>query len=292
MKEIPDYFEALTGYRMWACHRNGLLVGQVHCYAWPPYKPLEAVCGRVSEEHLQKGEYVEGPLLDCDCGVHALKTLELAEQRVIDYEYGHSMYMQRSSAPFVVWGELKLWGKVIEHEVGYRAQYAYPSKIYSQHPHLAKIVGRLYGVPGGVRKLEPPKQEDDAYVALRTYFMAPQVHNFWRNTQPKPQAPPPAQTKTLHQPSLAQLKTLQSTPWQKAQAQMQAGQNPFSTNWRDMWANGFKVKKSIVTPTITFKNIPILPAPTAIVLYGGGRGGASLIQSMRATYLRATRGTP
>jgi hypothetical protein len=57
-----------------------------------------------------------------------------------------------------VLGEVYLWGKIIEHEHGYKAQYAYPKKLYVGNQcsdgvmgidieALASYIGFVYGVP-------------------------------------------------------------------------------------------------------------------------------------------------
>ena len=52
------------------------------------------------------------PQANCTCGVYAVKTLD--HFRSAGYER------------FGIHGEVYLWGKVVEHELGYRAQFAYP----------------------------------------------------------------------------------------------------------------------------------------------------------------------
>jgi len=42
-----------------------------------------------------------------------------------------------------------LWGDVVEHEKGYRARYAYPTKLYVRHPQakfVAACLEAAYGV--------------------------------------------------------------------------------------------------------------------------------------------------
>jgi len=53
------------------------------------------------------------PADDCTCGIYALK------------EYAEALAMCYLSYDCIV-GEVNLWGKVREHQLGYRAQYAYP----------------------------------------------------------------------------------------------------------------------------------------------------------------------
>lgn len=54
---------------------------------------------------------------DCSCGIYAVKSFRL----VFDYVVEH---------PWYVFGKVALWGKVIEHEKGYRAEFAYPLGFY------------------------------------------------------------------------------------------------------------------------------------------------------------------
>ena len=75
----------------------------------------------------------EAPQADCTCGVYAAKSL--AHLRTAGYtQYG-------------IHGEVNLWGTVVEHETGWRAQFAYP-KNFSLSPDalpftLAEIQSRL-----------------------------------------------------------------------------------------------------------------------------------------------------
>lgn len=101
--------------------------------------------------------------------------------------------------------------------------------------------------------------------------------------------PSPTQAPQLHVPSLAQIQALGATPWQQAQAQVQAKQIPMLTqDWRDLWRNGFKVKsKDFITAPITFKGIPLQPHPSQAVFLAGGRGGKSLFINNVATLQKA-----
>ena len=58
----------------------------------------------------------DAPREKCTCGVYASKSLE--HLRTTGYErYG-------------ICGEVNLWGTVVEHEQGFRAQFAYPKNLY------------------------------------------------------------------------------------------------------------------------------------------------------------------
>ena len=153
---IPDYCDALTAYRAWTAHENGLLVGQTHEEPWPPYEPFHARCGRVQgagiREHVKDGRWLPAPVWGCDCGVHALKSLEAAEAR---YHTGGPTYivvgLGEQQKHHTVWGAVKIWGRIIEHSLGYRAEFAYPSELYTTDEKIAAAVCALYGVPCEVR---------------------------------------------------------------------------------------------------------------------------------------------
>lgn len=96
---------------------------------WVPGEKTEAVC-RVGKDHL-------APDLKCDCGVYAFsEPTQLQSQGYL----GQSVY-----------AKVALWGRVVECEKGFRAQYAYPVHLYaatltpaSQLRELAYIAHR-YG---------------------------------------------------------------------------------------------------------------------------------------------------
>jgi hypothetical protein len=44
-------------------------------------------------------------------------------------------------------GTVNIWGKVIEHETGYRAQYIYPKELIARTPTVAALLEKTYGVP-------------------------------------------------------------------------------------------------------------------------------------------------
>lgn len=66
-------------------------------------------------------------------GVHAFKTMEQLELNYGSYE------------GFAV-GRVKLWGTIVEHETGYRAQYARPVSIVSAPPLCKERIEANYGL--------------------------------------------------------------------------------------------------------------------------------------------------
>jgi hypothetical protein len=103
--------EPILAWRSWTLtgrrDGEGLLLRPVTAgsRAWRPREAAQAAC-RLSWSH-------EAPNVDCSCGLHATRDVEL---------------LRRTRCPAVL-GRVALWGRVIEHEHGYRAQFAYPQRL-------------------------------------------------------------------------------------------------------------------------------------------------------------------
>lgn len=147
---IPDYCDAITAYRAFDVHENGLLTGQAHAEPWPPYQAFVGRCGAISgtgwQAHIRDGAFTPAPVWGCDCGIHALKSEESAERRVTEDRWGFS-WDTGNRPPGRAWGRVKLWGRLIEHTLGYRAEFAYPFDLVSDSKPLAEKIAALYGVP-------------------------------------------------------------------------------------------------------------------------------------------------
>lgn len=72
---------------------------------WPPRRPAEASCTR-HRSHVR-------PELDCTCGLHAVESPD---------------ELRRTRDPSVL-GTVALWGRIVEHEHGFRAALAYPQRL-------------------------------------------------------------------------------------------------------------------------------------------------------------------
>jgi hypothetical protein len=72
---------------------------------WPPRRPAAASCTR-HRSHV-------GPELHCTCGLHAASSPDA---------------LRRTRDPAVL-GTVALWGRVVEHEHGFRASFAYPQRL-------------------------------------------------------------------------------------------------------------------------------------------------------------------
>jgi hypothetical protein len=111
---IPDYISPITGYRVWQWDRAGLR--SLNGETWQHGEPLEARC-RLSEfvhwrRHRANLRPHDAPHLSCTCGIYASKSLE---------HFRRPGY-QRS----LIYGQVLLWGTIVEHQRGWRSQYAYP----------------------------------------------------------------------------------------------------------------------------------------------------------------------
>jgi hypothetical protein len=109
--KIPDLISPIVGQRVWRWDAAGLR--SLNGKRWPPRRPLAAKCGA--------GNAHEPPYFGCTCGVYAAKNIEHLRQ--LGYE-GRGIR-----------GEVHLWGTVVEHELGWRAQHAYPKTLFLP-PHL------------------------------------------------------------------------------------------------------------------------------------------------------------
>jgi hypothetical protein len=110
---IPDYISPVVGHRVWRWDDTGLK--SLNGEQWFPEQHLEARC-RVAPAARHMAEAAnEVPHRKCTCGIYAAKNSEHLRQ--IGYADGG------------VCGEVYLWGTVVEHKLGWRAQFAYPKSL-------------------------------------------------------------------------------------------------------------------------------------------------------------------
>ena len=112
--------EAIAGWRAWNLSDGDpdpLLqpVGS-GVDAWPPRVPVEARCGASALLTIGIGRHV-APDVRCRCGIYAGRSLEALDRH------------RPAWFPAPVVGTVSLWGTVIEHERGWRARFAYPSRL-------------------------------------------------------------------------------------------------------------------------------------------------------------------
>jgi hypothetical protein len=116
---IPDCISPIVGYRVWTWGTTGLksLCGE----RWHPDQSLAARCraSAVVGTIVGRSEAADdhdAPQSKCTCGIYAVKTL---------HHFRSAGYEQ-----FGIYGEVYLWGTVVEHELGWRAQFAYPKNLF------------------------------------------------------------------------------------------------------------------------------------------------------------------
>jgi hypothetical protein len=122
--------EPIEGWRTWALagSRDGSRVRLLPTFgrgAWPARSPMRAVCG--------KGRRHAVPGLTCTCGIHATRDPDL---------------VRRTRDPATL-GRVALWGRVLEHELGFRAELGYPQRL--------ALICSLCFWQWGVDRSDPPE---------------------------------------------------------------------------------------------------------------------------------------
>lgn len=104
---------------------------------WAPRTELESTCDLVRDGVPAHGG---GPDSACECGVWALRTRESADEVFGAYA--------DSGVPVAI-GRVALWGRIIEHNRGWRGQFAYPLDLeaFGAAPAAVADLAEQYGVP-------------------------------------------------------------------------------------------------------------------------------------------------
>jgi hypothetical protein len=123
--DLPLYPEAIIGWRSWA-FTGGRLTSLAFENKWPVGKEMKATC--------TDSRKIGVPHQRCGCGIYALKSLKILRR---SHYFGYECF-----------GKVSLWGRIIEGDDGYRAEFAYPKVIYVTYMNY-KLVEPLsvYGVP-------------------------------------------------------------------------------------------------------------------------------------------------
>ena len=142
--------EPLIGWRLWQVrtHADGhrLESFTAHHVTWPAQRRLQATCP-------QHG--ADAPAAAHECGIYAFRTRESAEDLLRRYvgvrqRYGPDAELPpppRPARPMAL-GRVSLWGRILEREHGFRAQFAYPYEIFllGGNEAIARDLRRLYAV--------------------------------------------------------------------------------------------------------------------------------------------------
>lgn len=101
--------EPVVAWRTWGLRRmkrGGLRLQPVTGRGgpWEPQDPVHALCRR---------RFHQAPKPECRCGLYASRGVDLL----------------RRAPDGTVIGSVALWGRVVEHEMGYRGEFAYPQRL-------------------------------------------------------------------------------------------------------------------------------------------------------------------
>ena len=135
--------EPIVGWRQWNFMYPHFLANLGNDTIYVPREKIEARCEQYStsgtlvlrKDHSEQ----QAPHLTCICGIYAYKEKPRLLREIRNIYSGLRL----------VYGEINLWGKVIEHEDGYRAQFGYPKRLWCTPAiePLAGWIGYVYGVP-------------------------------------------------------------------------------------------------------------------------------------------------
>lgn len=177
---VPDEMGEYVGYKVLMAspvlvkHKDSnasvtrvMLVSPMYVKPWPGKgKPLHAKCG------IPAAPMHAAPEETCNCGIHAVKT---SAQALGIYPMIGLTRDSAEESHMMVIAELALWGKVIKHSEGYRAEYAKPTKLLLFRPktytaedttawvvearYRAKALGDRYGCPVEIEEVKDPLVE-------------------------------------------------------------------------------------------------------------------------------------
>ena len=131
--------EPLVGWRCWYVLPHEALLRPIfkRGLVWKPRQAQDALC----PEHAH-----EPPADDCKCGIWTVCHPMLLDE--IGWTTAPPSGTPKLPGVLVV-GEVALWGKIIQHERGWRASAAYPRHLYvfTDEPMLPETLRERYGIP-------------------------------------------------------------------------------------------------------------------------------------------------
>jgi hypothetical protein len=143
--------EPIVGWRQWNFMYPHFLANLGNDTIYVPREKIEAHCEQYStigtlvlrKDHSEH----QAPHLTCMCGIYAYKEKPRLLREIRNIYSGLRLVANNRYVP--IYGEINLWGKVIEHEDGYRAQFGYPKRLWCTPAiePLAGWIGYVYGVP-------------------------------------------------------------------------------------------------------------------------------------------------
>ena len=136
----------LRAYRCWRVEwQDGrpVLGSLFHSTVWPADGPLRAKCeqrsgslaGWIRRRFSRKVDGHPAPAWGCECGIYAMSRLEDEEDLKVSPHISQRGPMDRVMR---VAGVAQLWGRVVQHDRGYRAEYAQPLRLLTI-PTLVRV---------------------------------------------------------------------------------------------------------------------------------------------------------
>jgi hypothetical protein len=117
------------------------------CWRVLAYDGEVSLISAVTQDHWQAGEPMTGSPFSCDAlGVHAVKKLS----HLFSIYGGYDLRSDEEYNHHMVCGKVALWGDVVEHDFGYRAEFAYPVELWAHEnsdPMTVMMLELKYGVP-------------------------------------------------------------------------------------------------------------------------------------------------
>ncbi len=119
----------VRGFRFWYARwyeGQAVLQSVYHPTLWPHDRPLQATCEKPWSPIAALRHFLTGarparhapPCMDCRCGIYAMSTPSLDAERELALGFG-----------MPVAGVVQLWGKVVQHEHGFRAEFTRPLEL-------------------------------------------------------------------------------------------------------------------------------------------------------------------
>ena len=122
--------DPVVGWRVWDCLvEDGLLRSVFQDDVWPAGERFEARCRRQAAIYIAGRECSTAPRAACCCGIYAAHN----QDDLSSFSRYEKTWGTRNQAVEVV-GTVSLWGHIIQHEAGWRAQYAYPYALWVKPP--------------------------------------------------------------------------------------------------------------------------------------------------------------
>ena len=163
---VPDLIEPISGYRSWTVrvHPSGepRLCSPFRRHAWTPREAHRARCGVTnwtSPIGIRPARTAppahDAPAAGCTCGVHAWRSRSASLMDAAD-----------TRGLRAVSGEVAMWGTVLRHTRGYRAEQAYPLALTV---HAATTDGLCFVFSWETGQLRAAPAEELAPILQETY---------------------------------------------------------------------------------------------------------------------------